>query len=478
MTCHQAESKLTIAPHSKFANAFPSLHTVSAIELMRMTIKKKNNPIHFISKVGNEVVLNFNKQLHGLATDFINSFKHNTISTVFLPEDYTKLFPMPTPLGFQPLSYRGSPGPRIPLSQRTTAASTKHAEHIISMAAQEPYTMPADIPQISRTPKPKTGTISYASAAAGHGRRRPPTSRAPTAPQAEPPQQPNTREANHPTNNTTKALEKRIRTHIDSQIDTLQSTMAEQLAGPLMSTVKNVVNDKLLSNNAYAAALRDHFATFDHSKFALIPAARKPEIDIQIEQTNVRMDRANDRITDQEHQTAATAICVQDSLSNSSYSKSFIKTHNASITSLQAELTTQNITVTNLVSNLEAALAKIASLELQLKTPLIIEYDRNIDDKISELSSLVDEKLKPVLLHQDISTELCFVNNMTGNMNNQIISDHCNSTGQDLPKLGTYAVDVTTYHSIRANFKATQTYETTGHPGGQDDGASQSAPPV
>jgi hypothetical protein len=66
---------------------------------------------------------------------------------------------------------------------------------------------------------------------------------------------------------------------------------------------------------------------------------------------------------------------------------------------------------------------------------------------------------------------------MTGNMNNQIITDHCNSTGQDLPKLGMYAVDVTTYHSARAH-KAAQLSHTTGHPGGQDDGASQSAPPV
>jgi hypothetical protein len=182
--------------------------------------------------------------------------------------------------------------------------------------------------------------------------------------------------------------------------------MAEQLAGPLMSTVKNVVNDKLLSNNAYAAALRDHFVTFDHSRFDLIPAAWKPEIDIQIEQTNVRMDLANDRITEQERQTSATSICAQDSLSNSSYIKSFIKTHDARITSLQAELTTQNISVTKLASNLKVALAKTASLELQLETPLIIEYDQNIDDKISELSSLVDKKLKPVLLQQDISTEL------------------------------------------------------------------------
>jgi hypothetical protein len=191
---------------------------------------------------------------------------------------------------------------------------------------------------------------------------RPPTPQGPPAPQTKPSQQPNTIETDHPTSNTTEALEKRIRTHVDSQINTLKSTMAEQLADPLMSTVKNVVNNKLLSNNAYAVAIHNHFATFDHSKFALIPAAWKPEIDIQIEPTNVRMERAKDCITEQERRTSSTAICAQDSLSNSSYSKSFIKTHNASITSLQAKLTTQNITVTNLASNLKAALAKVPSL--------------------------------------------------------------------------------------------------------------------
>jgi hypothetical protein len=477
MTWHQAERKTLISPHSKFATAFPSLHTVSAIELMGMIIKKQNNPIHSISKVGTDVVLNFDKQSHKQAHDFISTFKQTTLSTVFLHDEYLTLFPDQSPLGLQPLSYRGSTGPRTPLSQRTTAASTKHAEHLRSLAAQEPYTMPADIPQIPRAPKPKTGNISYATATAGHNRNRPTARRTPPAPQPRPPQQPHTIETDHPTS-TTAALEERIRTHVDSQIDTLQSTMAEQLAGPLMSTVKNVVNEELLSNNAYAAALSAHFSTFDHAKFALIPAEWKPDIDMQIEQTNVRMDRANDRITEQERQTIATATCAHDSLSNSSYSKSYIKTHDASITSLQAELNTQNITVTNLASNLEAALAKIASLELQLKTPLIIEYDRNIDDKISELSSLLDEKLKPVLRQQTISTEICYVNNMTGNRNNKIITDHCNSTGQDLPKLGMYAVDVTTIDSVRANYIAARPSHTTGHPGGQDDGASQSAPPV
>jgi hypothetical protein len=173
------------------------------------------------------VVLNFDKQSHNQAHDFISTFKHTTLSTVFLHDEYLKLFPDQSPLSLQPLSYRGSTGPRTPLSQRTTAASTKHAEHLRSLAAQEPYTMPADIPQIPRAPKPKTGNISYATATAGHSRNRQTVRRNPPAPQPTPPQQPNTIETDHPTISNTAALEERIRTHVDSQIDTLQSTMAK-----------------------------------------------------------------------------------------------------------------------------------------------------------------------------------------------------------------------------------------------------------
>jgi hypothetical protein len=131
-----------------------------------------------------------------------------------------------------------------------------------------------------------------------------------------------------------------------------------------------------------------------------------------------------------------------------------------------------------LASNLEAALTKITALEHQLNEHGTVEFDSNIDDKIRELSSGIDAKLKPVILQQEFSTELCYVNYMTGYRSNQIISNHCNSTGQDLLKLGTYAVDVTTYHSDRASFIATQQTTTIVHPGGQDGGASQSAPPV
>jgi hypothetical protein len=229
-------------------------------------------------------VLNYEKKFHASATEFIRGFKSHTLATVFLREDYLKLFPSPTSLDLEPLSYRGSTGPIIPLSQRNTAASTKHAEHIRAMASQEPYTMPADIPQMSCTPKTKTGTISYASAAGGSHKSPIPAPRGHSKPQiASIAKQVFLRETQQLPTVTDEATEMGIREHVDSQIDTLQTTMAEQLAGPLISTVKSVVNDELLSNNAYTSALKDHFSAFDHSKFALIPAAWKPEIDIQIE---------------------------------------------------------------------------------------------------------------------------------------------------------------------------------------------------
>jgi hypothetical protein len=256
-------------------------------------------------------------------------------------------------------------------------------------------------------------------------------------------------------------LEQCIYEHVNHQIDTLQTTLAEQLAGPLMSTVQKTVNEELLSNNAYATALKEHFAKFDHSKFALLPASWKPELDLQFEQANIRMDNTHDRITEHERLTTATAIQAQNNRSDSSYNKNILKTHD-----------------TILESNLEAALTKITALEQQLNKHRTVEFDSNLDDKISELSSLIDAKLKPVILQQEFSTELCYVNYMTGNMNNKIISSHCTSTGQDLPKLGTYAVDVITYHSARSSLTAPQQTATNGHPGGQDDGASQSAPPV
>jgi hypothetical protein len=111
-----------------------------------MIIKKTNNPIHSISKVGDDVVLNFDRQSRHSAAEFISGFKSHTLSKVLLPEDYNTIFSSSTPLTLKPLSYRGAT-PTVPWSKITTAASTKHADYIRSIAAQEPYTMPANIPQ-------------------------------------------------------------------------------------------------------------------------------------------------------------------------------------------------------------------------------------------------------------------------------------------------------------------------------------------
>jgi hypothetical protein len=180
---HQAQNKLRVCPESKFAKALPKLTTISAIELMGKIIKKTNNPIHSISKVGNEVVLNFYIQTRPSAAEFIGGFKSHTLATVFLPEDYNTLFPSTASLTLEPLSYRGSTSPNVPWSKRTTAASVKQADHIRSIAEQEPYTMPADIPQPHLAPKIKTGTISYVSATNGHHRRSHHTTQTPSTPQ-------------------------------------------------------------------------------------------------------------------------------------------------------------------------------------------------------------------------------------------------------------------------------------------------------
>jgi hypothetical protein len=444
---------------------------------MGMIIKISNNPIHSISKVGDDVVLNFDRKTRHSTAEFIGSFKLHTLSTVLLPEDYNTIFSSSAPLTLEPMSYRGAT-PTVPWSKRATAASTKHADHIWSISAQEPYRMPADIPQPHHPQTKKNGTISYATATVGHQIRSSHSTPPPSTPYIESIAKKvflgETKQGT-PNDNT---LEQRIYDHVNQHIDTLQTTLAEQLASPLMSTVQKTVNEELLSNNAYATALKEHFAEFDHSKFALLPAPWKPELDLQFEHANIPMDSTHDRITEHERITIVTAIQAQNSRSDSYYSKNILKTHDAIITSLQEEITTQNITVTILESNLESALTKIKALEQQLNKHRTVEFDSNIDDKISKLSSIIDTKLKPIILQQEFSNELCYVNYMTGNMNNQIISSHCTSTGQDLPKLGTYAVDVTTYHSARSSSTGPQQNATTGHTGRQDDGASQSAPPV
>jgi hypothetical protein len=148
------------------------------------------------------------------------------------------------------------------------------------------------------------------------------------------------RESNQSTPNHDNTLKQHIYDHVNQQIDTLQTTLVEQLAGTLVYTVQKTCNEEFLSNNAYATALKEQVAVFDHSKFALLSVTWKPELDLQIEQANIRMDHTQDRITEQKRLTAAIAIQAQDNRSDSSYSKNILKS-DASIKSLQAEITTK-----------------------------------------------------------------------------------------------------------------------------------------
>jgi ribosome-binding ATPase YchF (GTP1/OBG family) len=176
------------------------------------------------------------------------------------------------------------------------------------------------------------------------------------------------------------------------------------------------------------------------------------------------------------NQSATTAARSTGAPNDNQNTKEWAKTHDRSISSLQAEVQSQEITVNRLSSSLELALDKIAKLISELTNPPTFQFDKNLDDKISELSSLIDEKLKPLVLQQEFTTELNYVNGMTANMNNNIF--HCTSTGQRLPNLSKYAVDVPTYKLVRDIFNATGPTEDQGHSGGRNEGATQSAKPV
>jgi hypothetical protein len=101
-----------------------------------------------------------------------------------------------------------------------------------------------------------------------------------------------------------------------------------------------------------------------------------------------------------------------------------------------------------------------------------------MDDKISELSSIIEEKIKPIAISQELMAGISYVNVLAGNINNKTLAAHCKSKGHDLPKLAMYAVDSPTYQLIRAILSGMRSVESPGHPGGRDDISNQSAPPV
>jgi chromosome segregation ATPase len=136
-----------------------------------------------------------------------------------------------------------------------------------------------------------------------------------------------------------------------------------------VDTIKHVVNDELLSNNAYTIALKAHFATFDHAKFTLVPATWKPSLESKLDQTNARLDQANERLSRNEHQSLTTTTNYTSAIIDNPSTKEWTKTHERSISSLQAEVQSQEITVNRLSSSLELALKKIAKLENELINP-------------------------------------------------------------------------------------------------------------
>jgi hypothetical protein len=134
--------------------------------------------------------------------------------------------------------------------------------------------------------------------------------------------------------------------------------------------------------------------------------------------------------------------------------------------------------VDKLENTLEATLKRIEHLEQELKRPSVIVLDKTMEDKISELSSIIEEKLKSIVTSQELTAEISYVNRLTCNINNRTLSAHCKSTGQDIPKLATYAVDSPTYQLIRTILSGMRSVESPGHPGGRDDTSNQSAPSV
>jgi hypothetical protein len=225
--------------------------------------------------MGNDTVLNFTSPNTEAATLLIEHLQHTTLVPTVLQHSLAHTLPTDHPLHLKPLTPHGHHEPRIPRSQCTTAASARHAEAIRASVANEPYTNPADIPQAPRHNKPKEGRLSYAAIAAHQPNNRRSTTTPSKKTQRDPnptPTLPPPTQAQQPPTFNEEAFALRINNQVDLQISKLQNTLAAQFEGPFVDTIKHVFNDELLINNAFTIALKAHFATFDHAKFALIPA--------------------------------------------------------------------------------------------------------------------------------------------------------------------------------------------------------------
>jgi hypothetical protein len=70
--------------------------------------------------------------------------------------------------------------------------------------------------------------------------------------------------------------------------------------------------------------------------------------------------------------------------------------------------------VEKLENTLEAALKRIEHLEQELKRPSVVEFDKTMDDKISELSSIIEEILKSIVTSQELTVGIRYMNYKDG----------------------------------------------------------------
>jgi hypothetical protein len=94
----QAEAKLRVIPTSKFAAAYPSITSISEVELLGMVMKRPGNPTHSIAKANkSETIINFDKLERASAAAFISGLKNTTLKKSSSQKTSTRSFPRKTP---------------------------------------------------------------------------------------------------------------------------------------------------------------------------------------------------------------------------------------------------------------------------------------------------------------------------------------------------------------------------------------------
>jgi hypothetical protein len=231
------------------------------------------------------------------------------------------------------------------------------------MAEQEPYTMPAAIPQLTRPSLSKGNMTSYAAAAASASSTAPPRARGPSGSEIKTIAREVLRQqAVHQLPIVdVAALEVDLSAHVDAQIAKIQATISTQLEGPLMHDVARLVEIELLSCDPYISALQKHFEEFDNSKLSLVEASWKPKNDLHLDEHDRLMKEAD-------------AIAYENR-SPCTYTKGHIKEQCKNIDYLKSEVDTQERKVEKLENTLEAALKRIENLEQELKRPSVVEFN-------------------------------------------------------------------------------------------------------